>query len=106
MINFLLRFIIIVITTSYSASGLRRCTKKHDLQHKYAECDPQTNLTTVHFYYAKDCDDIEVVDDDKEGAIIKNGSEFFTTYIPDIQCNHRCPEDGYYSTIQYFPNMK
>ena len=67
------------------------CTVKDDMKYSYAECDPRTQTTTAHFYFEKECGE---------------GSDPVPQYMPNVQCDHLCPDDGMYSHIEMFPERK
>ena len=50
------------------------------------------------------CDPIRLEDD--KGDIVKDGSIELPPYYPDAACDHLCPEDGYYSNISFYPEIK
>ena len=90
------------------AEANRLCTVKDDLKYMYGRCDPVTRLANVHFYYDKDdkCapprrETIGQVDESTPWR--QSGSDPIPPYLPNVQCDHYCNKDGFYSHIQFSP---
>lgn len=79
--------------------GKRKCTRMHDQKYAYTPCDPRTNTTSIHFFYDDpDCAEITRPE-------TSDSSEVLSPYRAGLDCNVVCEDDGYYTKIQYAPEL-
>lgn len=55
----------------------------------YADCDIRYNTTTVHFWFDDNC-----YEEPRNPEL-----PYYIPYMQNVDCNHLCEDDGYYSKI-------
>lgn len=83
-----------------------KCNLSEHVDYKYTDCNDETNTQNVHFFYPRhlNCDPARQEDD--QGDIVKEGSMELPPYYPGAKCDHLCPDDGYYSHMALYPEIK
>lgn len=97
MVNLLLYVSILALVGIGGAK--RKCTRMRDQKYVYTPCDPRTNTTSIHFFY----DDPECAEIAKPETA--ESSEVLSPYRAGLDCHAMCEADGYYSKIQYAPDL-
>lgn len=97
--RFILSMVFIMALIMNSTQSKRKCTRMRDQKYAYTPCDPRTNTTSIHFFY-----------DDEECAEVQKpetsfSSEVLSPYRAGLDCNVLCQEDGYYTKVQYAPEL-
>ena len=94
----------LVFLTSLFVTNLvkasKDCTLNDDIKYMYAQCNADTGMQKVFFYYPPVLNCAPHVESERGDR----GSHAVPPY-QEVKCQHRC-QDGEMSYIQFYPNMR